>query len=355
MALIRGEAGIGKTRLTEEVTRRVQSRGIVAVSRAYMAEGRLAYSPVADWLANPLLCAKLGRLESAWMRELARLVPDLLIERPDVCAPSPAMDANQRRHFLEAISRGILAFGEPTLLVLDDMQWCDSETLEWLHFLLRFAPQAPLLVLGTVRSEEVSESGAIATLIRTLQRREQITEISLGRLNESQTGVLAAHVDSRCEPSWNAALYEQTEGVPLFIVEVIRSGLASNACFAPGRAASPDAVFEPDPVVPIRIRSIVEHRLSLLSPEAREIADIAAIAGRSFAVDLLQLASGFSGEALLLALDELWRRCVIREHGPDSYDFTHDKIREVAASRASKARRCHYHARVAAAGRKPRS
>jgi predicted ATPase len=99
----------------------------------------------------------------------------------------------------------------------------------------------------------------------------------------------------------------------------------------------------------------VEHRLSLLSPEAREIADIAAIAGRSFAVDLLQLASGFSGEALLLALDELWRRCVIREHGPDSYDFTHDKIREVAASRASKARRCHYHARVAAAGRKPRS
>src|SRR4030095_12723076 len=136
--MIVGEAGIGETRLAEELLSWAASQGMVtAHARTYAAEGRLAYAPLIEWLLTPALKAGLPRLDTSTLTELARLLPELVNERPGLPAPNPVTESWQRYRLFEALTHAILAGKQALLLVLDDLQWCDQETLEWLHFLLR--------------------------------------------------------------------------------------------------------------------------------------------------------------------------------------------------------------------------
>ena len=150
MVFVAGEAGIGKTRLAEELLLHVQRQGHVAVrARAYALEGRLAYAPLADWLRSTPLQASLSRLDHVWLRELSRLLPELLIQHPDLPPPEPLAERWQQKRLFEALRHAFTADSRPLLLLLDDLQWCDAETLAWLQYLVETAPQAPLLVVGT--------------------------------------------------------------------------------------------------------------------------------------------------------------------------------------------------------------
>src|SRR6476619_5278833 len=83
-----GEAGVGKTRLVEELLHWARLRpGTVAYARAYAAEGALAYAPLTEWLRSEIMREGVARLEKLWQSEVARLLPELLIERPDLPAP----------------------------------------------------------------------------------------------------------------------------------------------------------------------------------------------------------------------------------------------------------------------------
>ena len=145
---ITGEAGIGKTRLAEELLTWAGRQGAtVAAARCYAAEGALAYAPIVTWLRSPALRPRLLALEPIWAVEVARLLPELLAGRPDLARPGPAAEASQRQRLFEALARAILRSEEPPrradplLLMIDDLQWCDRDTLEWLHYLLRFEPR----------------------------------------------------------------------------------------------------------------------------------------------------------------------------------------------------------------------
>jgi tetratricopeptide (TPR) repeat protein len=97
------------------------------------------------------------------------------------------------------------------------------------------------------------------------------------------------------------------------------------------------------------VQAVIQSRLGQLSAPARELAEVAAAAGREFTVELLERATRADDAELIGGLDELWRRRIIADHGPDAYDFTHDKIREVAYRALSPPRRRHLHLRVAEA------
>ncbi len=135
VVMLSGEAGIGKTRLAEELLQWAARQGIASANaRCYAAEGELAYAPVTAWLrAHPL-----APLEDVWLAEVARLLPEVLAQRPDLPRPVALTEAWQRQRLFEALSRAILGTNQPLLLTIDDLQWCDRDTLEWLHFLLRF-------------------------------------------------------------------------------------------------------------------------------------------------------------------------------------------------------------------------
>ncbi|MEZ4863696.1 MAG: AAA family ATPase [Caldilineaceae bacterium] len=362
LVVIAGEAGIGKSRLAEELLTWAGRQGIcTAQSRAYAAEGALAYGPVAEWLRSAPVRAGWQRLEAVWLTELARIFPELLVEKPDLPPPPPMTESWQRRQLFEALARASLANSQPLLLVLDDLQWCDRETLEWLHYLLRYAPQAPLLLVGTVRPEEVNHEHPLTALLLDLRRGGQVTELDLGPLNKDETAALSAQVAGQTlVPNVEARIYQETEGNPLFIVETVRAQgqrVETGELAAGGLEAQPAAQSLvsslQSPVstlqsLPPKVQAVIQQRLGQLSPTAREIAGLAAVIGRSFTFQVLAQASDLGEDVLVRGLDELWQRRIVREQGVDGYDFSHDRIRDVAYASLGPVQRRHWHDRLAA-------
>jgi DNA-binding SARP family transcriptional activator len=330
LVLVGGEAGIGKTRLLAELRRDCERAGAATASaRCYHAEGALAYGPVVAWLRSEALVARRGRLDAARLAELARLVPEVS-ETP----PAGLAGDEQRLRLFDALAKAVVAGGAPVLLVLDDAQWADRETLQFLHYLLRSRPAAPLLVAATARREELDDDHPLHDLLNGLRAEERVAEIELQRLSREDTGALASRLAGRLLDDRDTdELFAETEGNPLFLVEALRAGWTRED--AERRAITP------------KVQGVIESRLAALSPAARDLAGVAAAIGRDFTADLVALATGAEPDSLVRALDELWRRRIIHEQGADAYDFSHDRIREVAYARVSPARRRDLHLRIA--------
>jgi DNA-binding SARP family transcriptional activator len=347
MALLVGEAGIGKTRLAEELEAWAARQGIVTASaRGYAAEGALPYAPVAAWLrARPL-----PPLEPVWLTDLARLLPELLIAHPMLRAPEPLHQAWQRNRLFEALARGVLCCRRPRLLVLNDLHWCDGDTVEWLRYLLRFEPCAPLLIVATLCIGE-NWAPELTTLLAALRRDGLLTEIELGPLDAAATAALVGHVTGRpLAPGLADLLFQGSEGNPLFVIEMAQASLAQGDAGGRERETVAHAhamIAAPQPL-PAKVRQVIEHRLGQLSPAGRALAELAATIGRQFDLDVLGAAAELADETLVRGLDELWQRRIIREQG-GGYDFSHDKIRETAYNEVTLARRRLLHRRVAQA------
>ena len=191
---VAGEAGIGKSRLVEELARRVARDGdAVVYSRAYEAASRPPWGSVIDWLRSGPVATCLDTLDPACLTELARLLPELRLAHPGLPVAPPATDPGRRHHLLVAGCRGLLATGRPLLLVVDDLQWCDADTVELCEILVRSAPSAPVLIVATVRDEEAAGT----QLLDRWRRQLAPTVISLGPLDRPATAEMAALVGGR--------------------------------------------------------------------------------------------------------------------------------------------------------------
>ncbi|MCB0185263.1 MAG: hypothetical protein KDE31_13405, partial [Caldilineaceae bacterium] len=253
-----------------------------------------------------------------------------------------------RQRFFEALARGILAGPRPLLLWIDDLQWSDPETLEWLHFLLRFEPDTALLILGTARSEESPPDHPLSTTIRQLRTENRISIIELAPFDVAETAKLASQVQGRAlDDRASIRLYHETEGNPLFVVEAVRAGMAHTD--TGGTAAVTATILPEAHLLPPRVQAIIAGRLAQLSPIARKVAEVGAAIGRAFALDLLLLAGYDDEETVIRALDELWQRRIVREQSANVFDFTHDKLREVTYAETSLPQRRLLHRRIAQA------
>lgn len=346
---ITGEAGIGKTRLAEELLLHVQRQGhVTARSRAYALEGRLAYAPLADWLRTAPLQGKLAKLNPVWRSEITLLLPELLIQQPDLPAPQPLTHRWQQKRLFEALLHAFTDEHQPLLLLLDDLQWCDPETLAWLHYLLDTVPQTPLLIVGTVRSDEVTEEHPLHKLKRMLLRVGKLTTIDLTPLSAEETAALGAQVTKHgLDRQTTMQLYQATAGNPLFVIESVRAGDKFGM-------TSDDTVFGAGyedilATLPPKVYAVIEARLAQLSSTARTLAQWAATIGHAFTVALLVAASQQAEETVVQGLDELWQRHIVREQGNAQYDFSHDRIRDVAYAECGPVKRQLFHQRVARA------
>ena len=354
---VAGEAGLGKTRLAEELLNWAERQGnLTARARAYAAAGALAFAPVSDWLRTPRIQAGVQELSPVWLTEVARLLPELLEQHADLAPPVPFTESWQYQRLFTALGHALLRGNQPLLLLLDDLQWCDAETLTWLHFFLRFAahdaprhyPQARLLLLCTVRDDEIHAAHPLHDFLRTLRRTQATTEVTLTPLSQAETNALA-HAAAGEEQAVTRTrdlmrtIYADTGGNPLYVVETIRAALDN----AGGAAPSPLAAGMAE--LPAPVYALLQARLARLSTVAQEVAGLAAVIGRAFGFDLLVQAGHVSEDDVVHALEELWARRIVQEAGQDAYDFSHDRLRDVAYAELSRPRRRLLHRRVAAA------
>ena len=341
MVLLVGDAGIGKTRLAEEMVQWISKQGISsAVARCYPIEGSVAFTPVTTWLRNrPLHLAK-----DPWLVEISRLLPEIQTQRPDLPVPHPLQENWQRQAFFEAMVNVISGDRRPLLLWIDDLHWCDRDTIEWLHFFLRSKPDERVLILGTVRAEEIENNPSLNTFLSALNNSGQLTRIQLNPLDAEDTTALSEFIAGRpIDLSQADDLYQESEGNPLFIIELMRARL---------ELLQQDKKTEAMPAtddrgLPARIQQVINDRLRLVSPPAYELAELAAVLGSSFLYPLLFAASDLREGVLVDLLDDLWRRGIVRERGPNTYAFSHEKIREVIYARLSQAKKRLLHRRAA--------
>ncbi len=356
MHFVVGEAGIGKTRLVEELIAAVSRQGgATATAYCYPAGGRLAFAPIQNWLRSPDLLRHLGKLSAPSRLELVRLLPELSTPEDPLYQPSPMTETAQRRRLFEAMHHALIAGDAPLLLLLDDIQWCDGDTLDWLAYLIRNKPPMRMLIVATLRSGEMIADDPLYTFRLQLERIGALHEIPLTRLNFIETRELIASLIGRRPTEHEAeTIFMETEGNPLFIVETVRAEVDRQAVASSAPTDTPEPGFRGGGGRPLppKIQSVIEARLVRLSPEARNLVDVAAVVGSAFTTDLLTSITGADEDALVQGLDELWQQQLIREHGGrvfDAYDFVHDKLREVAYNTLSPMRRRLMHRRVAVA------
>jgi tetratricopeptide (TPR) repeat protein len=229
------------------------------------------------------------------------------------------------------------------------LQWCDQDTLEWLHFLLRFDAQARLLLVGTARLDEVGPRHPLTTLLDGLRAGARLTELGLGPLDAADTAELAVRVAGRIlKPEQTQRVFVETEGQPLFVVETARA-LVGESVQGPLSDAPLAAASGTRGRIPPKVHAVIAARLAQLSDSTREIVRLAATIGRSFTLELLIDASAGEMDVVVDAIDELAQRRIVREQGNSAYDFSHDRIREVAYTDMSAARRAMLHLSVAQA------
>ena len=333
LALIGGGAGVGKTRLAAELTELARMHGaVVTSSQCFGTSGRLALAPVADWLRSPAVQSAAATLDPAWRAEVGRLVPKEGREEHGA-GPRAMADAWQRHRFFEGLARALIAVGRPTLLVLDNMQWCDQETLAFLTFFLGLAAGTPVLVAGTLRNDIGDQDPELADWIVRMQATGLLTELPLSPLETGDTARLAEAISGRPFPADHVDLLQATTGgFPLYVVEAVRGSVDLGSAPLPAGG----------------LTAVLNNRLDHATAPAREVAGLAAAVGTNFTLDLLTEASDLDADMVVEAVDELWRRRIMHEFG-DGYDFSHDLLRETAYTHVSPPKRWLLHRRIAQA------
>ena len=324
LVVVSGDAGVGKTRLVAEFGRSVRRRGaIVARARCLAGTGRLPLAPVADWLRDPALADAARQLAPEWRATVDRLLSPGRTE-PDV---EGAAGAWRRARFVEGLARALLAHGAPTLLVLDDVQWCDGDTLDVLHHLLGAFPRSPVLVAATMRSDGTESTRQLGRMASTIP----VTTVPLGPLDAASAAALADALAGRVlSETEHALLLAGTGGFPFHLVAALHSGVV------PG---SGDQRAD-------RLRDLLGARLATLGPDAAAIVALVAAAGRDVSLDLLVEAGDLDPVATVRAVDVLWRQRILRETGR-GYDFAHDLLRDAAYARIDPPQRWLLHRRLA--------
>jgi DNA-binding SARP family transcriptional activator len=350
LAVIEGEAGIGKTRLAEELADQVRSQGAVVLSaRCHDDEARLPYGPVVELLGQAVALADShdwpSLLSPQRLADASLLLPELAGFVGDLpMAPLDGPGAQVR--LLEGVASVISAAGsgpEPGIVFLDDVHAADEASLEAISYLARRLRGRGLLLVLAWRSERVPPGHRLRRLATDLSRDRRAAIVTPSRLNEDDVAALVqAAFPRRSAPDLEQRVYVESEGLPLFVVEYLAA-----------RHAGDEGADED---LPAEVRGLLDARLYGLGDVPRQVLGAAAVIGRSFDLDSVRHASGRSDEEAVAALEELVGQGLVRElPGPDPvYDFSHEQLRARVYETTGRARRRLLHARVATALSGPR-
>ena len=273
VALIEGEAGIGKSRLAEEFVATSRHAGAaVATARCHSEETRLAFGAVTELMRSALEARDTSWMHDVprhWLTECARLLPELLAFDLGVSPPTPLDDPGAQARFFEGIASFLTAACDSSpagILFVDDLHWADESSMDALLYLAGRLKDRQLLLMATVRSEEPLRSQRARHLLNA-DRSATNSHLVLERLTLAEVRELVTVVREQ-DASLSDRLYEETEGLPYFLVEYLA---------ALEEGADPDS---PNWSPPSGVRELVASRLERLNEMTLQVLTTAAIIGR---------------------------------------------------------------------------
>jgi DNA-binding SARP family transcriptional activator/tetratricopeptide (TPR) repeat protein len=342
LVLIGGEAGIGKTRMANELSLVAEREGArVLYGGATFAES-IPYQVLAEALRPAARLMAVMEIDAIWLSAVAPLVPELRTLRPQLPALPPLDAEHERARLFESISRCVegLAQPRPLLLILDDLQWASSTTFSLLEYIARRAPLHALLILATYREEQMPRAHPLREFRHRLARERLLAHRTLTRLSERAVGILVKQVSGLKSTNGGNTLarqlYMESEGNPFFLAESIRDRLESGG--GTGHAT------------PTSVQQVILSRVARLSTTARALAEIAAIVGNAFDVEVVSQVSGWSEAEVLDGLDELLDHQLIREGAGRTradYLFNHHLVQAAIYDTVPENARKRRHHRVA--------
>lgn len=336
LLLIRGEAGLGKTRLAQEWLQR--SFGLYRLTgRCFEAENSVPYHPWIDLLRaswHEVNWRKLN-LAKVWMVELGRLAPeindDIQSRIPDY-SPDPEL---LRGRLSEAVRLWLEALcnQQPVCLFLDDIQWMDQASLALLEYILRRSSGQPLFILGAERETETDLNLKRAQEVLVRENLCSFLDLSPLTLNDITALSLTLGVGEMAPPHFFERLYTETEGNPLFVVETLRM-----------LQTEPLSLTDEWPV-PSTVQGVISSRINRLSSSTRSLLSVATVIGRNFDYLTLKEVTGQPSELVLSAIEEGCQSGLIAERGTD-FNFNHEKVQSVLYASLTGMRRKYLHQRV---------
>ena len=339
LVLLRGEPGIGKTGIAEEVVAVARSRGVpVLWGSGHEDEGGGPFRPWAEALAG-------------WSRPTARplpaeVVPELasLLPAPE---PGPALDPDLARlRMFEATTAVLLrvAAAGGAVLVLDDIQWADRPSLLLLQHLAREVHRAPLLVLAIYRDIGLTRDNPLADALGDLARQPATRRLALTGLRQHEVARFIELATGLPGRPLSGFVHSRTNGNPFFVREMVRLVEAEN------RLAGPDRLDVTTLGIPEGVRDVVRRRCHRLSEGAHRLLATASVLGQEVRVDVLERVSDTS-EPVIDLLDEAEAAGMLAEDHVrvGCYRFSHDLVRQTLYEELSRVRRARLHGRVGAA------
>ncbi|HEY2258680.1 MAG TPA: AAA family ATPase [Solirubrobacteraceae bacterium] len=349
--LLKGDAGVGKTRLLAEIAKRAHAEGTLVLAGRAPEETLVPFQPFVEALGQYVSGAPVHELRASsreYGSELARLLPELRRRLPELPPPDPGDPQTERYRLFEAVV-GLLdqiSNSMPVMIVLDDLHCADRPTLLLLRHLAR-APHADRIsMLGAYRAAE-RWSDAFEPALAGLRRDKLMTELELGGLPESDAiELVSLRIGGNPSTEFSRALYQETEGNPFFIEEIVRH-LADSGVHSDDAGAGDLQRFG----LPEDVTEVITRRLERLDSHVVELLRVAAVIGRDFDAWLLEAVLGFDEDRFLSALDEALAAGLIAESpaDPGRYGFSHTLIRETLYESMSTARRGRIHRRVGTA------
>ena len=351
IAVLSGEAGIGKSRLVAELATVADLAGASVVIGHGDQERLVAYQPVVEALSalvetvpRHLVADVLHRSGS---RELARLIPALAPF--DTRAPSEQPTASDlaRYRLFESVATLVTAASQqtPLLVILEDLHWADPATLQLIKHVMLRVGRARLLVVATARGAQLQ--GGLLECVDDLRRSQsclvmpmvglEVTDI----LSLLSSRDLPAHLHAGTRRDLAIKLHQDTGGNPLFVVELLHhlettGSLAGSGPAGPGSAAAG---------VPPMVRDLIVRRMQGLSDIARHVLGIAAVVGRRFDVGLVAGVAELSADRLETVMEEALAAELVHELSVRAgwLQFSHALVRETVEAELSSTRKRRLH------------
>ena len=326
LVLVGGEAGIGKTRLVRELVAECEAQGAQCYAAATTVPETGPYQPFVTLLRTLAPLAASAGVDPIRLSAIAALAPALaehVADLPELPAVEPGRD---RIRLFEACSTVCHAIGarRPLVLVVEDVHWAGASTLAMLEHVARGATGSRVLLIATYREDELELGHRLHALRRGLEREGLVHHLALARLSR-------AHVEELVGAQLAQRLYEQSDGNPFFLGEIVRELHETGAVSA-------------------GLQTILSARLARLSERARALAELAAVIGRSFDVELLRETTGWLEATVLTVLGELVDRRIVAERSvPGEFDFafTHHLVQALVYDGLAPTPRARRHRRIA--------